>query len=66
MRESAGREVVDGDGVIDVAWSAPRHLTVEGFYGVALGNVEAANWLPHDHLRHAVSERDGARQRVAA
>jgi hypothetical protein len=59
--------LIDAEGgIIDPAWSIHRTVTVEGFYGVALGNVETANWLPGDHQRHAVSERDSARQRVAA
>jgi hypothetical protein len=52
--------------VIDVAWSQHRHVHVLGFYGVVLGNVECANWLPGDHQRQAVGERDSGRQRLAA
>lgn len=52
----------DGE-VIDPAWSQHRHLTVQGFYGVALRNIECANWLPGQ--RHAVAERDVHRQRLA-
>jgi hypothetical protein len=54
------------DGIVDPAWSQHRHLTIDGFYGVALRATETANWLPGDHQRHVVSERESGRQRLIA